>query len=52
MPRIPFAGRKVDFANRQETMSQVFGDQPIAIGELQKKLWAFIKANNLMRSSP
>lgn len=47
MPRIPFANKKVNL-NRAETLKEVFGNEPLKIGEMQKKLWSFIKQNNLM----
>jgi len=43
----PFGGYAVNFKGRTETMESVFGSTPIPPSEMTKKLWAFIKGNNL-----
>ena len=41
---------KIYFEHRQETMVEVFGNKPLQIGEMIKKLWEYIKKNNLGKS--
>lgn len=42
-----FGGYAINFADRKETVEQVFGNKPIAPSEMTKKIWVFIKAKNL-----
>ena len=42
-----FGGYAINFAGRKDTVEQVFGKKPIAPSEMTKKIWAFVKANNL-----
>ena len=42
-----FGGYAINFAGRKETVEQVFGKKPIAPSEMTKKIWAFVKTNNL-----
>jgi len=43
----PFGGYAINFAERTETLQEVFGSSPIPPSEMTKKLWVFIKSNNL-----
>jgi hypothetical protein len=42
-----FGGYAIDFSGRKETVEQVFGKKPVAPSEMTKKIWAFVKSNNL-----
>ena len=42
-----FGGYAINFAGRQETVEQVFGNKPIAPSEMTKKIWVFVKAKGL-----
>jgi hypothetical protein len=42
-----FGGYAIDFTGRTETVEQVFGKKPIAPSEMTKKIWNFVKSNNL-----
>ncbi|HUU48919.1 MAG TPA: hypothetical protein VMW55_09070 [Nitrosopumilaceae archaeon] len=42
-----FGGYAIDFSGRTETVEQVFGKKPVAPSEMTKKIWVFIKSNNL-----
>jgi len=42
-----FGGYAINFAGRNETVEQVFGKKPIAPSEMTKKIWAFVKSQNL-----
>lgn len=42
-----FGGYAINFAGRQETVEQVFGNKPIAPSEMTKKIWTFVKAKSL-----
>lgn len=42
-----FGGYAINFVGRKETLEQVFGNKPIAPSEMTKKIWAFVKTNNL-----
>ena len=42
-----FGGYAINFAGREETVEQVFGNKPIAPSEMTKKIWAFVKAKSL-----
>ena len=42
-----FGGYAINFAGRKETVEKVFGSKPIAPSEMTKKIWVFIKSNNL-----
>ncbi len=45
--RKPFGGYSINFAGRNETLEDVFGNGNIAPSDMTKKIWAFIKANDL-----
>ncbi len=45
--KLPFGGYAINFAGREETVEQVFGNKPIAPSEMTKKIWKFIKSNSL-----
>ena len=38
-----FGGYAINFAGRQETVEQVFGNKPIAPSEMTKKIWHLLK---------
>ena len=42
-----FGGYALSFSGRKETLEEVFGKGKIAPSEMTKKLWKFVKANNL-----
>ena len=42
-----FGGYAISFAGRKETVEQVFGNKPIVPSEMTKKIWAFVKSNDL-----
>ena len=42
-----FGGYAINFAGREETVEQVFGNKPIAPSEMTKRIWIFVKANSL-----
>lgn len=42
-----FGGYAIDFTGRTETVEQVFGKKPVAPSEMTKKIWNFVKSNNL-----
>ncbi|MBC8299472.1 MAG: hypothetical protein ISR80_01790 [Nitrosopumilus sp.] len=42
-----FGGYAINFAGRQETVEQVFGNKPIAPSEMTKKIWIFVKSKSL-----
>ncbi len=42
-----FGGYAINFAGRNETVEDVFGKKPIAPSEMTKKIWAFVKSQNL-----
>ena len=42
-----FGGYAISFSGRKETVEQVFGTKPIAPSEMTKKIWAFVKENDL-----
>ena len=42
-----FGGYAINFAGRKETAEQIFGKKPIAPSEMTKKIWAFVKSNDL-----
>lgn len=41
---------KINFAGRTETLEQILGSEPVSPPEMNKKLWAFIKANSLSKN--
>ena len=45
--KLPFGGYAINFAGRQETVEQVFGNKPIAPSEMTKRIWKFVKSNIL-----
>ena len=42
-----FGGYAINFTGRKETVEAVFGKKPITPSEMTKKIWAFVKSNNL-----
>ncbi|TFH01830.1 MAG: hypothetical protein E4G77_02980, partial [Nitrosopumilus sp.] len=42
-----FGGYAIDLTGRTETVEQVYGKKPIAPNEMTKKIWNFVKSNNL-----
>ena len=42
-----FGGYAITFAGRTETLEKVFGKKPIPPSEMTKKIWTFVKSNNL-----
>lgn len=48
--RKPFGGYAINFSGRKETLEKVFGTRPIPPSEMTKKIWAFVKTNNLSTS--
>ncbi|MCH8915468.1 MAG: hypothetical protein IIA82_06470 [Thaumarchaeota archaeon] len=48
--KLPFGGYAINFAGRQETVEQVFGNKPIAPSEMTKRIWKFVKSNSLANS--
>ena len=42
-----FGGYAINFAGREETVEQVFGNKPIAPSEMTKRIWAFVKSKSL-----
>lgn len=42
-----FGGYAIDFKGQKATLEQVFGTKDITPPEMTKKLWDFVKANNL-----
>jgi hypothetical protein len=42
---------EIDFSERNETLSDVFGDKPINPVDMTKKIWVFIKKYNLGRKT-
>ena len=47
VPGLSFLRVQICFSSRQETLEQVFGDEPISLPELQHKLWRFIVHHSL-----
>jgi hypothetical protein len=45
--KLPFGGYAINFAGRQETVEQVFGNKPIAPSEMTKRIWKFVKSKSL-----
>ena len=43
----PFGGYQISFAGRKETAEEIFGSTPIAPSEMTKRIWAYVKKNNL-----
>ena len=43
----PFGGYVVSFENRHEPLDKVFGIEPLTPAKMTKKLWRFIKKNEL-----
>lgn len=42
-----FGGYAINFTGRKETVEEVFGKKPVTPSEMTKKIWAFVKTNNL-----
>ena len=42
-----FGGYAINFAGRDETVEQVFGNKPIAPSDMPKTIWTFVKSNSL-----
>jgi len=49
MARIPFGGKKVYFLGCKASLQEVFGTIPVGPGEMNKKLWRYIKDNGLFK---
>ena len=50
MVRNPFGGLQVDFSKCGDvTLLHVFGPEPMLPSEMNKKLWAYIKHNELAK---
>ncbi len=45
--KLPFGGYAINFAGRTETVEKVFGNKPIPPSEMTKRIWKFVKSNNL-----
>ncbi len=45
--KLPFGGYAINFAGREETVEQVFGNKPIAPSEMTKRIWKFVKSEKL-----
>ena len=45
--KLPFGGYAINFAGRNETVEQVFGNKPIAPSEMTKRIWKFVKSKSL-----
>lgn len=45
--RKAFGGYLISFDNRRESLQDVFGKKPMTPGDMNKKIWAFIKAKRL-----
>ncbi len=46
-PRKPFGGYLISFAGRSDSIQDVFGKAPMTPGDMNKKIWAFIKLYDL-----
>ncbi|MDZ4256791.1 MAG: hypothetical protein U1C71_04230 [archaeon] len=42
-----FGGYSISFAGRNDSIEDIMGNKPIPPSEMTKKLWAFVKKNNL-----
>ncbi len=42
-----FGGYAISFAGRKESAEQIFGKKPLPPGEMIKRIWKFVKLNNL-----
>jgi len=42
-----FGGYSVNFSGRTETLEEVFGKAKIPPSEMTKRIWSFVKANDL-----
>jgi len=50
MAKNPFGGLRVDFSKcGNVTLLYVFGPEPLLPSEMNKRLWAFIKHNDLAK---
>jgi hypothetical protein len=45
--KLPFGGYSINFKGRKETVEQVMGSAPIPPSQMAKRLWDFVKANDL-----
>ena len=43
----PFGGYSINFGGCTDTMESVFGSKDIAPSEMTKKLWAYVKKNEI-----
>lgn len=43
----PFGGYSISFNNKTATVEQIFGKKPLPPSLMTKKLWAYVKKNNL-----
>jgi hypothetical protein len=46
-----FGGMTLDFSGVTATAEEVFGEEDLGPGEMLKRIWAFAKANGLIRKS-
>ena len=46
-PKKSFGGYAISFKGRKDSVEKVFGSKPIAPSEMTKKIWAYVKANDL-----
>lgn len=46
-PKKAFGGYAISFKGRKDSVEKVFGSKPIAPSEMTKKIWAYVKANDL-----
>lgn len=42
-----FGGYQISFAGRTDTVTDVFGDKPLAPSEMTKRLWSYVKKHQL-----
>ncbi|MBM3282524.1 MAG: hypothetical protein FJY86_04270 [Candidatus Diapherotrites archaeon] len=42
-----FGGYSISFAGRRDSIEDIMGSKPITPSEMTKKLWAYVKKNNL-----
>lgn len=44
---VAFGGYTINFNGCADSLQNVFGNKPLAPSEMTKKLWAYVKKNNL-----
>ena len=42
-----FGGYSISFAGRKDSIESIMGSKPIAPSEMTKKMWTYVKSNNL-----